>query len=142
MIQDEPIDVRLRNGTHWKPENFTKEIYGPVPLVRALTESLNLATVGSASTSACRTSRRRCSASGCTRKPVEVPAMLLGAVDVTPMEVAQIYSGLASGGFRTPLRAVRAVISADGKPLRAFPLEVDQVADAERCISSIACSSS
>ena len=46
VIQDEPIDVRLRNGTHWRPENFTKEIYGPVPLVRALSESLNLATVG------------------------------------------------------------------------------------------------
>ncbi len=46
VIQDEPIDVRLRNGQHWKPQNFTREIYGPVPLARALSESLNLATVG------------------------------------------------------------------------------------------------
>ncbi len=38
VIQDEPIDVKLQNGTHWKPQNFTKEIYGPVPLVRALSE--------------------------------------------------------------------------------------------------------
>jgi penicillin-binding protein 1B len=57
--------------------------------------------------------------------------MTLGAVDVSPLEVAQIYSGLASGGFRTELRAVRAVISDDGKPLRAFPLEVTEVADSD-----------
>jgi penicillin-binding protein 1B len=57
--------------------------------------------------------------------------MLLGALDVSPIEVAQIYSGLASGGFSTQLRAVRAIISEDGKPLRAFPLEVNQVADAD-----------
>jgi penicillin-binding protein 1B len=47
------------------------------------------------------------------------------------MEVSQLYNGLANGGFRTPLRAVRAVISADGKPLKAFPLEVTPVATPE-----------
>jgi penicillin-binding protein 1B len=47
------------------------------------------------------------------------------------MEVAQMYNGLANGGFRTPLRAVRAVISADGKSIRAFPLEVTSVATPE-----------
>lgn len=57
--------------------------------------------------------------------------MLLGAIDVTPMEAAQMYNGLANGGFRTPLRAVRAVISADGKSIRAFPLQVTPVASPE-----------
>ena len=57
--------------------------------------------------------------------------MLLGAIDVTPMEAAQMYNGLANGGFRTPLRAVRAVISADGKNIRAFPLQVAAVATPE-----------
>src|SRR6185437_7744468 len=65
------------------------------------------------------------------RPPAQVPAMLLGAVDVSPLEVAQLYNGLANGGFRTPLRAVRAVICADGKPLKAFPLEVTPVASPE-----------
>jgi len=60
-----------------------------------------------------------------------VPALLLGSLDVTPLEVAQLYNSLANGGFRAPLRAVRAVIGADGKPLKAFPLEVTPVADAE-----------
>jgi penicillin-binding protein 1B len=129
VIQDEPIDVKLRNGTHWKPQNFTKEVYGPVPLARALSESLNLATVGLSLDIGLPNVTKTLQRFGLTRKPLEVPAMALGAVDVSPLEVAQIYSGLASGGFRTTLRAVRAIISDDGKPLRAFPLEVNQVAD-------------
>jgi penicillin-binding protein 1B len=65
---------------------------------------------------------------GLTAAPAQVPAMLLGAIDVTPMEAAQLFNGLANGGFRTPLRAVRAVRSADGKTLKAFPMKVTQVA--------------
>jgi len=129
IIQDEPIDVKLRNGTHWRPTNFTREVYGPVPVVRALAESLNLATVGLGLDVGLPNVTRTLQRFGLTRKPVEVPAMLLGSVSVTPIEAAQLYGGLANGGFRTPLRAVRAVISADGKPLRAFPLQVSQVAE-------------
>jgi penicillin-binding protein 1B len=130
VIQDEPVDVRLQNGTHWKPQNFTKDIHGPVPLVRALSESLNLATVGLGLDVGLPNVTKTLQRFGLQRAPLEVPAMTLGAVDVSPLEVAQIYGGLASGGFRTQLRAVRAVISDEGKPLRAFPLEVAQVADA------------
>ena len=54
--------------------------------------------------------------------------MLLGASDLSPFEVAQLYNGLADGGFREPLRAVQAVVSADGKPLKAFPVRVTPVA--------------
>src|SRR2546429_5059982 len=68
---------------------------------------------------------------GLDHPPVQVPAMLLGAVDVTPLEVTQLYNGLANGGFLTPLRAVRAVISEAGNPLKAFPLEVTPVAAPE-----------
>jgi penicillin-binding protein 1B len=60
-----------------------------------------------------------------------VPAMLLGAVNVTPLEAAQLYNGLANGGFRTPVRAVRTVIGPDGKALKAFPVQVTQVARPE-----------
>jgi penicillin-binding protein 1B len=68
---------------------------------------------------------------GLPRAPAIVPSMLLGTVDATPIEVAQMYTGLANGGFRTSLRAVRAVISEDGKKIRAFGLEVTSVATPE-----------
>ncbi len=131
VVQDEPITVKLVSGKEWHPENFTRQTYGPVPVVRALAESLNLATVGVGIEVGISKIAQTLQRFGLPNPPPEVPSMLLGAVDVTPMEAAQMYNGLANGGFRTPLRAVRSVISADGKNIRAFPLQVTQVASAE-----------
>jgi penicillin-binding protein 1B len=131
VVQDEPVEIQLSRNRIWKPENFTKQSYGPVPLVRALAESLNLATVHVGVQVGVPKVAETLRRFGFERRPREVPALLLGALDATPIEVAQLYNSLANGGFRAPLRAVRSVISADGKPLKAFPLEVTPVADEE-----------
>ena len=57
--------------------------------------------------------------------------MLLGATNLSPIEVAQMYNTLANGGFRSPLRAVRAVLDESGKQLKAPQLEVAEAAPAE-----------
>jgi len=131
VVQDQPVSIKLVNGKVWQPENFTRQTYGPVPVVRALAESLNLATVGVGMDVGLPKISQTLQRFGLARAPAEVPSMLLGAIDVTPMEAAQMYTGLANGGFRTPLRAVRAVISEDGKTIRAFPLQVTPVATPE-----------
>jgi penicillin-binding protein 1B len=131
VVQDAPVDLKLVNGQHWKPENFTRQIYGPVPVARALAESLNLATVGVGLDLGLPKVAQTLQRFGLSQPPAQVPAMLLGAVAVTPLEAAQLFNGLANGGFRTPLRAVRTVLSADGKPLKAFALQVTPVAAPE-----------
>ncbi|MFL6603080.1 MAG: penicillin-binding protein 1B [Steroidobacteraceae bacterium] len=131
VVQDQPVSIKLVNGKLWQPENFTRQTYGPVPVVRALAESLNLATVGVGMDVGLPKIAQTLQRFGLPHAPAEVPSMLLGAIDVTPMEAAQMFTGLANGGFRTPLRAVRAVISADSKTIRAFPLQVTPVATPE-----------
>jgi penicillin-binding protein 1B len=128
VVQDQPIAIKLVNGTVWRPENFEKKSNGPVPVVRALAESLNQATVSVGMDVGLPKISETLQRFGIERAPAQVPSMLLGAIDITPMEVAQLYNGLGNGGFRSSLRAVRAVISADSKPLKAFPLEVTPVA--------------
>jgi len=128
IVQDQPVSIKLANGRFWRPENFTRRNYGPVPVVRALGESLNDATVGVGMDVGLDKVSNTLQRFGLEQAPDQVPAMLLGAIDISPLEVAQLYNGLADGGFRTPLRAVQAVVSADGKPLRAFPLQVTPVA--------------
>ena len=128
IVQDEPVDLKLAGGQHWRPENFSRDVNGPVPVVRALAESLNLATVGVGLDLGLPKIAETLGRFGLEQPPEQVPAMLLGSVSVTPLEAAQLYNGLANGGFRNPLRAVRAVVAADGKALKAFPVTVTQVA--------------
>ena len=57
--------------------------------------------------------------------------MLLGATNLSPLEVAQMYNTLANGGFRSPLRAVRAVVDEGGQALKAPELEVAEAVSPE-----------
>jgi penicillin-binding protein 1B len=52
---------------------------------------------------------------GLEQAPAAYPSMLLGATNLSPFDVAQMYNTLANGGFRSPLRAVRAVLDESGK---------------------------
>jgi penicillin-binding protein 1B len=130
VVQDQPVSIKLASGRYWRPHNYTRRTYGPVPLVRALGDSLNLATVGVGMDLGLGNITHTLQRFGLQQPPDQVPAMLLGAIDISPLQVAQLYNGLANGGFRTPLRTVQAVVSADGKPLKAFPVQVTQVAPA------------
>jgi len=64
-------------------------------------------------------------------RPVEMlPSLLLGTATLSPLEVAQMYQTLASDGFVTPIRAIQAVVSPEGKMLQRFGLDVRQSVDA------------
>lgn len=131
IVDDVPVSIKLSNGKVWQPRDYTRVDEGPVPLVRALAESLNDATVNVGMDVGLDNVIHVLGQFGLEQEPPKNPSLLLGTVDLSPLEVAQLYGGLANGGFRTTLRAVRAVISADGKPLKAFPVEVEPVARAD-----------
>ena len=57
------------------------------------------------------------------------PSLLLGAVELTPYQMAQLYNTIANGGFRAPLRAVRAIVDTQGRTLQRYSLAIEQVAD-------------
>jgi penicillin-binding protein 1B len=129
IVEDGPIEVKLANGKTWSPQNISQEFYGPVPLVRALSQSMNLATVQLGLQVGLPQVTREFKKLGLSEEPPQLPSVLLGSLDVSPLEVAQLYNAFANGGFNTPLRAVRAVLDAEGKPLKSFALEVTPVAD-------------
>ena len=128
-VLDAPITVKLAKGKTWTPQNFDGRAQGEVPLVRALAESLNMATVRLGMEVGVPEVVKLLDKLGASTDAPPNPSLLLGALDLAPLEVAQIYSTLASGGFRTPLRAVRAVQGPNGEPLSQFPLFTEQAAD-------------
>ncbi len=129
IVDDAPLEVKLPNGQLWKPKNISEQLYGPVPLVRALAQSMNLASARLGMDVGLSPVTKEFVKLGLDGEPPQLPAVLLGAVEVSPLQVAQMYNSLANGGFRTPLRAVRAVVDQEGTPLKSFALEVTPVAD-------------
>ncbi|HEX9707032.1 MAG TPA: penicillin-binding protein 1B, partial [Steroidobacteraceae bacterium] len=118
-VNDGPVEVRLANGQNWRPQNFDRMALGPMPLVRALADSRNLATVQLGLQVGLEPVANKFIALGLDREPAQVPSLLLGAVDLAPIEVAQIYNALANGGKHRPLRAVQSVLTGDGQLLAA-----------------------
>jgi penicillin-binding protein 1B len=131
FLTDEPVDLKLPNGDYWKPQNFDKQLRGPVTMVRALTQSLNLPTVHMGLDVGLDNVARTFEDLGLEERPPGLPSMLLGATNLSPFNVAQMYNTLANGGFRSPLRAVRAVVAEDGQALKAPELEVAQAVSPE-----------
>ncbi|MBL8224003.1 MAG: penicillin-binding protein 1B [Chromatiales bacterium] len=128
-LLDAPLTLKLDTGKEWAPENYDRQYRGDVTLARALAESLNLPTVRLGLEVGTRKVATTLRSLGTEKAPPALPSLLLGAVDLTPLEVAQVYQSLASGGFRAPLKAVRAVLDAEGKALARTQLSVDRAAD-------------
>lgn len=129
VLADEPISMKLPNGQLWEPGNYDNETFGDVYLYDALERSLNLATVDLGMQVGLDKVTSMLAQLGHTRKVQPYPSMLLGAVEMAPIEVAQIYQTLASNGFRSRLRAVEAVTTNKGEPLERYGIETSQIAD-------------
>jgi penicillin-binding protein 1B len=128
VIEDAPIELKLADGSIWAPQNFEHEVYGPVPMARALAESMNLATVRLGLDLGLPQVADTLQHLGLETRPTLNPSMLLGTVEMTPLEVVQIYTALANGGFRARLRAVQAVLDEQGRPLKSFKVQVEAAA--------------
>lgn len=129
LVEDAPLEIRLDTGRTWAPENYDRTYRGPVPMVRVLAESLNIPTVRIGMDVGPKRVSELLKNLGLDTAPRPLPSMLLGAVSLSPLEVAQIYNTLANGGFRAPLRAVRAVMDGSGKPLDRYELKITRAAD-------------
>src|SRR5262245_32309677 len=129
IIDDAPLVLPLDRKTNWEPKNFDGEVHGPVALVRALGDSLNLATVRLCMAVGVDAVADRLGALLNEDPPAALPSLLLGAVDLSPLQMARVYGVFASGGFRAPVKSVLSVEDEEGTTLKRYPLELDQVAD-------------
>lgn len=126
-VADRPVSLRI-GADLWQPKNYDHRVHGEVPLYRALAKSYNLAAVNLGLELGVDQVAATLHRLGAMRQIRAVPAMLLGSVSLTPIEVAQVYQTIAAGGFRAPLRAIREVLDASGRPLARYPLAIEPVA--------------
>ena len=130
LLDDNPLRVKSANGKVWAPQNYDRQFHGRVPLYEALAHSYNVATARVGMAVGAGPVIDTLHQLGVQRPLKPYPSLFLGAQGLTPLEVTQMYQTLANGGFRAPLRTIRAVLDARGQPLKRYPLTVDQVAPA------------
>lgn len=129
LLDDGPLSVPSRGGKTWRPQNYDHQYHGFVPLHSALAHSYNISTVRLGLAVGVPSVLDTLSSLGLSRKFSAYPSVLLGAIDLAPVEVTQIYQTLASGGFRVPLRAIRDVLTAKGEPLQRYSLSIEAAFD-------------
>ena len=120
-ISDAPLDVKLSGNQRWRPQNYDRISHGDVLLIDALAKSYNLAAARVGLDIGVERLAELIMTLGVEVPRPAPPAMILGAVDLSPMQLTQLYQALASGGRVLPLVTVRAVLDRSGKALNRFP---------------------
>jgi penicillin-binding protein 1B len=130
LLEDSPLAIPT-GGKAWKPKNYDKKFHGQVPLIQALAHSYNVASVRLGMEVGVETVLDTLHRFGITREIPAYPSVLLGAVELPPIDVLQMYQGIAAGGYKSTLRAILAVTNQENELLQRYPLTVDQAAPAE-----------
>jgi penicillin-binding protein 1A len=109
-VIDEPITIG-----NWQPRNYTGKYMGPITLQTALAQSINTVAARLANevgtTNVAATAHRL----GITAQIQTGPSMALGAVEVTPIEMAQAYAAFSNGGYQTKAYGIERIRTASGQ---------------------------
>ncbi len=123
IIDDSPLVHKIAGGKVWKPKNYSRRNKGQVPMIDALVKSYNIPTARIVLDIGVGDFVGRLEDLGARKGLPHYPSLSLGAVDMSPIEVAQIYESLANGGYRMPLRVIRSVTDAWDNPVSRYPME-------------------
>jgi len=116
-LDDSPFTWPLANGRDWTPANYGDRYFGAVTARVALERSLNAATARVAASVGLPAVVALAEAMGVSGPLPEVPALALGALEATPLEMAAVYAVLASGGTRAEPVAIKRVTSREGEAI-------------------------
>ncbi len=122
VVEDAPVSVTADDGRIWQPANYDGAYAGPLTLRRALMRSANAATVRLGEAVGERRVAAFARRAGIRSPLAAVPALALGAAEVTPLELAAAYAPFANGGLAVAPTLIRRIIAGDGTVLWRAPV--------------------
>lgn len=128
-ISDDPVSITGMGMTNWSPKNDDNVSHGTIPMYEALAHSYNQASVRLGWQLGIPGFISTLHSLGINDDIKPYPSVLLGAVNLSPMQVLGMYQVYAANGFRYAPRAIRSVVDAHDKPLQRFGLNVQQTID-------------
>jgi penicillin-binding protein 1B len=124
-IDDDPFTWQF-GATSWTPKNYKDRYFGRVTLEFALEESLNSATLRLADAVGLDRVLAMASKLGFGNLP-PYPSVVLGGIEVEPMQLAAMYAILANEGMEVQPNAVTAVVNVKGQVIEGHELKAEQV---------------
>ncbi|OBP13974.1 penicillin-binding protein 1B [Rheinheimera sp. SA_1] len=129
VLADTPLT--LKSGSrNWSPLNYDKKFRGNVSLMSALSDSLNVPTVRLGLQLGLPALQQALQQLGLEREVKLQPSSLLGAVEMSPLEVAQLYQTIANKGQYRQLATISAITTHDGTPVYQRQSKPQQRVDA------------
>ena len=127
LIEDKEITLSSEDGQAWRPKNYDGKYRGNVHLVDALVSSLNIPTVNLGMQLGLDNVAQAIHLLGYQEDIVTRPSMLLGALNMSPMEINQLYIPIANNGKGEKSHAIDRIVSARGETLWQFEALDQQV---------------
>ncbi len=121
-LDDSPVSLRQPSGKLWTPSNDDHVSHGMVPMVEALARSYNLASVHLGMQLGVARVAAFLRSFGITDVQAN-PSLLLGAVDLSPFQVTQLYEFFADDGHALPLLTLRGVDDAQGRTIKRYEVQ-------------------
>ncbi len=112
MAVDQPVTIG-----DWTPRDFEPRFLGPITLETALAQSINTVAAELANQVGTVNVARTAHRLGITSPIQTDPSMALGAVEITPIEMAQAYAAFSNGGYLTRAYGIERIRTASGKVL-------------------------
>lgn len=119
IIPDKAIVMEDERGKRWAPQNADKKFRGEVRLLDALTSSYNLPAVQIALDTGIDNLVSTLLDLGIDEPIPSLPAIALGAINLSALQVNQMYQTLANEGVYRPLHTVSAILSVNNNVLWA-----------------------
>lgn len=130
ILKDDAISFD-NGGIPWKPENYDHAYHGDVRLRTALEKSYNAATVWLGEQIGFDAVVETAEKAGITSELKAYPSLVLGAFEVTPMELAMAYSVFPGQGVKADPIVIRRVVTPDGEVLEKKSVGLKPVFDAD-----------
>ncbi len=114
--EDKMVDEPVTIGD-WVPRNYTGKYLGEITLKTALAQSVNTVAARLANEVGTNNVAATAKRLGISSRIQTGPSIALGAVEVSPLEMAQAYSPFANGGYSVKGYGIERIRTAAGKIL-------------------------
>ena len=130
-LNDKQFVHKDAKGEAWSPRNYDEEYRGKVSLIDALAHSYNVPTARLGLKIGTSKVASNLEQFGATNTVNSYPSLLLGATELSPMEVAQVYQAIANLGYRIRLRTISNIAKDANAISDPVPLNAEQVTTPE-----------